>query len=219
VHAIVIDPHRDVFVACDTRVTMIDAHGRDRWTFTLTGAGWVNGVALAPDGGVYVYGPPPSFDASILVALTPTGAVRWRGTIDKLAGIRYRHGASDAGVAISAATVAANGTLYIGTTDHLAALSPTGRRLWQRYTTPSDATEANEIDQILVGKNGTLYVAGSNTFGGPAFIEAFDPGGHPLWTWTVGNPVAANYLDAMVLGPDGTIYAQAHGKIFHFRPL
>jgi hypothetical protein len=140
VHAIVVDPHRDTFIGCDNRVTAVDAHGQQRWTYTLTGTGWVGGIALAPDGGAYVYGPPPSFDASILVALTPTGAVRWRGTIDKLAGIHYRHGASDAGVAISAATVAANGTLYVGTTDHIAALAADGDRLWQHSITPSSST-------------------------------------------------------------------------------
>jgi hypothetical protein len=71
----------------------------------------------------------------------------------------------------------------------------------------------------LVGKNGRVYIAGYNTFGGPGFIEAFAPRGHPLWVWTIGKDIGQTPIDALLLGPDGTIYAQAHGKVFHFRPL
>jgi outer membrane protein assembly factor BamB len=214
--AIAVDATSTAFVVCDNRVTVIDAHGRERWTYTLTGTDNVDGISLAPGGGAYVYGQPLNCnDASILVALTSTGAVRWRGTIDQLAGIPSR-GACDAGLTISAAAVAANGTVYIGTTDHLAALSSSGRRLWQRSITPSEATIANEIDAIVIGRHGIVYVGGSNTIGGPAFIEAFDPSGHPLRTWTTGNGISSTTLHAMVLGADGTIYAQARGKIYHF---
>jgi len=63
------------------------------------------------------------------------------------------------------------------------------------------------------------YHSAVGGFGGPGFVEAFDPGGHPLWMWTIGGDIGQTSVDALVIGPDGTIYAEARGKIFHFNPV
>ena len=210
VRAVAVAPDGNSLAACDGTIVALDNHGQERWTIKLKSY-LVHGIALAPSGNGYAYvepagvGSPTSNDASVVFALTPSGGIRWQDGIDSLAGIDYS-GGTDFRVQIGAMALASDGTVYVGTSGNLTALSPDGHKLWQLHM----ENDTDEILEILVGPNETIYAVGGDTFGGPGFVEALDPDGHPIWMAAVGTRAATS----AALGPNGSIYANNPEQVF-----
>jgi hypothetical protein len=200
-----------VLAGCDATLVALDSSGNVRWTATFSGY-LIDGVAPGADGVAYAFGQRRNADgsaesdwASLVVALSPTGDVVWKNKITELGDIDYDRG-PDYDVTVSAAAVGSDGTLYVGTTSHLIALSPEGDRLWS-WSTHSYA----DVNAILTGRHGVVYAVGGDA-GSNGFVRAFDRDGDELW---VGQTGSSAYAGA--LGRDGSVYADTGDKLFRFR--
>jgi outer membrane protein assembly factor BamB len=103
-------------------------------------------------------------------------------------------------VALSSPSIAADGTLYVGSqVGVFYAVSPAGAQKW------SYATGAPISASPAIGADGTVFV-GSND----KSLYAFRPDGSILWTLPTGGAVTSP-----ALGPDGTVYAVSQDGILH----
>ena len=125
-------------VGHDRVITELDAQGEPLTTTALPGF-LVDEISVAPDGSMVVAGEPDDIpsenanEASAVFALSPAGKIRWHDRIDSLAGIDYG-GGPDARVSIGALARSPDGTIYIGTSGMVTALTPmdtgAGRLTW-----------------------------------------------------------------------------------------
>lgn len=108
-----------------------------------------------------------------------TGNVRWR----------FKTG----GVASMAPAVAADGTIYIGSNDHLVyAVDPAGREVW-RAAVPGNINDSG----FVIARDGTVLVGCAD-----GKMYAFTPAGQQRWATSVEGDIAWT----PVAGGDGTIY-------------
>lgn len=148
---------------------------------------------------------------------------------------------SEAGGAMSAPTVGADGTVLTGAFDHrVYGIDPqSGRTRW------SHKTDSHLDGPPVQGPDGRLYAtsrdlnlhilsaqgsflgkayAGATTCG-PAIdgqgrvyvgtihgeLKSFDPDGKPRWEWKSPHEQEVGFMVSPVVGPDGTVYAAAGG--------
>jgi len=197
-------------IGCGGTVTVLDAAGNDRWTANVDRYR-IDGLATGTDGSVYAWGQrtdasglPNSDNASLVASFDPRGELRWKGRINDLAGIDYDTG-PDSDVEVSAASVGRDGTLYVGTTSHLTAISPQGAKTWQWHT-----HVFADIMLILIGRGGTVYAVGGD-WGGPGLVLAFGEDGRHRW-----RADTDSILSDGLIGPDGSIYASDGDKLYRF---
>ncbi|MBI2388553.1 MAG: PQQ-binding-like beta-propeller repeat protein [Deltaproteobacteria bacterium] len=119
--------------------------------------------------------------------------------------VRWTFRAADAFHA--AATVAADGTLYVGSHDgSFRALSPAGVELWSAKTGPIHATAALRDD-------GVIYVPSESEE--TSFLFALNANGSERWRF----PVAGEVHSSPTIGPDGSVYFCGHnGNLYALGP-
>lgn len=147
-------------------------------------------------------GLPNSDNASLVASFDPHGELRWKGRINDIAGIDYNTG-PDTDVEVSAAAVGRDGTLLVGTTSHLTAISPQGEKAWQWHT-----HVFADFMSILIGRDGTVYALGGDA-GLAGFVLAFGEDGRHRW-----RADTDSILSDGLIGPDGAIYASDGGKLY-----
>ncbi|MHC5003196.1 MAG: outer membrane protein assembly factor BamB family protein [Planctomycetota bacterium] len=139
-------------------VNLREPHGRVRWRFQVDDYYWVQFLALAPDGTIYVN------DFERLYALSPDGGLLWI--------------AEDAGRARSI-SLGADGTIYTGG-NLVKAINPDGSLRWH-FPTPWSQTL---LAGPNVGPDGNIYaiqdagLEGDDSYG----VFALDPDGNLLFS-------------------------------------
>lgn len=201
---LVADTRGNLYVGCGWRVASLDPGGRVRWISRPCHWAAPQYIAVSRNGDVYAGGTAGDLDATPdgVCALAPNGATRWQKNVSQVG-----FGQQDEMRAIAAA---ADGTLYVGVTGRIAAVTPSGGLRWQHDL--DDTTD--EIEDILVAPSGTVYALGWDTFspGSAGFIDALDPGGHRIW-WDV----ATNGFQEGTLAPDGSVYVHTQSQLYRYR--
>lgn len=135
VSTIVVGPDGTVYAASGSQVSAVDATGAVKWNVTL--AGTVRGLALTKGNGLYV-------GATKLTSLDPaTGAALWDYTPPS--GTPYEP------------NVGADGTIYLGTTTSIYALSPSDRSVVWSAAFPGN------LGGVALGSDGTVVARAKTT--------------------------------------------------------
>ena len=128
------------------------------------------GLAIGKDSTIYytaVYsgGSQDYSDTSGLVALTPSGKIKW------IFPFKANHGKPDPASPI----VRNDGVIYVSSNEEkkLYAINPDGTLLWELDDMPA-------YDWMVLGKDGTLYCS-SHYMGGSGFLNAISSEGKILW--------------------------------------
>ena len=159
-------------------VTAMSATGNLLWQVPLQGS--ISGVALGPDGTLYVpfFGDATAGTTGGVRALDPaTGATRWKVNF------------ADDGEWLPA--VAGDGTIYQPGVFALYAIDKNGKLLWVFPV-------GDYIGGVSLGGDGTIYVSGRDEN-----LYALNPDGSVAWTLQVG--MAAR---PPAIGADGTLYVE-----------
>jgi uncharacterized delta-60 repeat protein len=173
-------------------------------TYVTSGDDVGNGVAVAPDGGVYVAGVVGASPMLWLRRYGPTGGVEWTRTFNP---------ATYAG-AIGVAVAPDKSVYVVGYATStsqdvlLVKYQPTGVRTWSR--THDGAAGSLDLGQgVAVAGNGTVYVAGYSTVNSLSGIDilaaAYAPTGLRKWYLTANG--SANYDEearGVAVAPDGS---------------
>ncbi len=173
------------------------------------------GVAVAPDGSIYVVGRTQPFGANpaagdenaFIIKLAPSGSVPWQKT----------WGGANQDIALSVA-VGQDGSVYVagrtlsfgqGNGDaFILKLDPNGNSIWQRtWGTPASELKTS----VAVDPNGNVYVVGETGLFSPAetFILKFDSNGNLFVQkhWSGGSVAGGNeHGDGIAVAPDGSVY-------------
>jgi len=207
-----------IYIAPGDHLLALDLHGNLKWRFTWGDIpeGWAglqldSSPVIGPDGVIYI--------AAMNGMLYAIGEASTEETID-LTGLAnspwpmYRHDLQHMGRSsnkgpdhpevkwyfasglysevISSPAIAADGTIYVGSTDHnLYAISPNGTERW--YFT----TGAEIVSSPAIASDSTIYVGSSD-----GNLYAIDPDGSEKWHFTTQGSLEAS----PAIGADGTIY-------------
>jgi hypothetical protein len=163
-----------------------------------------NGVAVAPDGSVYVTGQTLGVRGDVLLLkFSPEGALVWQR--------RWDGGGTEGGEAVA---VAGDGSVYVtggtnsfGESGHLFVLrfAPEGTLVWQRIR----AAAAGE--GIAVGPDGSVYAAGRAPRPG-GLVESdvvllkLDPQGMLVWQRAYSAAEIADARGGVAVAADGSVY-------------
>ncbi len=209
VRGLAVDAFGDAVASCGPAVVAVAGDGSDVWSRRFDGY-VVRGLVSDASGRVYVYARPrhaTNLDTMVtrpdlVVALSATGAVRWRGPIGRLGAIRRYSDGSE--LQIAAAAPAPGGGVVVATKDNVIDLAADGSRRWHLASKDYPV----EVNALLTGRDGTVYVAGS---GDQGFVQAVSGDGAVQWTATTGPAV-----QAIALGPDGVLYALTWANLFEY---
>jgi outer membrane protein assembly factor BamB len=180
----------------------VNPNGTLRWRYRFpsdpdSGCDIVAGFttpAIADDGTVYVHtqsAQPCIAGPSRLLAFNPNGTPKWVYPING-------GGAVFISDNISAPSVGADGTIYLGSADTgLYAINPDGTTQW---VVSPEATSISSSPAI--GADGTIYVTVAGLF-------AYNPNGSLKWGVPLSNVVPVDHSPSV--GVDGTIYACGEG--------
>lgn len=163
-----------------------------------------NGVAVAPDGSVYVTGQTLGVRGDVLLLkFSPDGTLVWQR--------RWDGGATEGGEAVA---VASDGSVYVtggtnsfGESGHLFVLrfAPDGTLVWQRIRAAAGG------EGIAVGPDGNVYVAGVAPRPG-GFVESdmvlirLDPQGLLVWQRAYSAAEIADARGGVSVAADGSVY-------------
>ncbi|WP_321421178.1 DUF3344 domain-containing protein [uncultured Methanobacterium sp.] len=126
--------------------------------------------------------------------LKGTGQSTYTGT--EISNLAWKYSTGGAISSDSSATIGADGTIYIGSTDKkLYALNPDGTLKWTHTTGGSVYTPT-------IGSDGTIYIGSTDKK-----LYALNPDGTLKWNYTVGGSIQG----AAKIGTDGTIYVAGGG--------
>jgi len=126
---------------------------------------------------------------------------------------RLRADVSGSAAAVQAPNIAYKGvvyagTIYVGDRDNtLTAFDPDGNILW-RY---NNGFEGDIWSSPVIGTNGTIYYAHTQTFQGTGVFTALNPDGTLKWNYVIGWPVTS----APAIDPSGFIYLPASDGVLH----
>jgi len=170
--------------------------GEVRWRFTYTdpespedSADFSNHIfSIGPEGNIYI----PASDIPALLCRNTNGNRRWEFIPE-----------SEGELSIGA-TIAEDGTIYIGTEEgNLYALTPTGQKKWQ-------ATFRSGITALpALGADGTIFIQTENDS-----VFAINPeDGSRKWVFYAGGGE-----HSPVIGPDGTVFVSQDDTLYALSP-
>lgn len=173
------------------------------------------GVAVAPDGSVYIAGVTDSFGAGrtdvFVLKLTSGNRLVWQRT--------WGGSSTDTATGVAAGP---DGSAYVtGTTSSFGPGNPAfllrfaagGALVWQRTWGGVNVDFANAV---AVASDGSAYVVGQTvSFGSvrDAFIVKFSAAGDLLWQRIWGGPTR-DAASAVAVGPDGSVYVAGQSESF-----
>ncbi|MCL6591485.1 MAG: PQQ-binding-like beta-propeller repeat protein, partial [Firmicutes bacterium] len=166
----------------------LNPDGTTKWIYSVL---WdemeLGSLAIGNDGVIYMStGDYDDGQHNNLYAVHPDGTLKWKYLL--------------ASYTASSPSIAADGTIYIGTSNHiLYALNPDGTLKWEKYL------GAKIESTPTIGANGNIYVCTSHE-GGALF--ALNPNGDVIWS---NNQVQSSAAPA--IGPKGMLYI-ANGNLF-----
>jgi uncharacterized delta-60 repeat protein len=166
------------------------------------------GVAVAPDGSVYVTGQIVGVQGDVLLLkFSPDGSLLWQR--------RWGGGGTESGEAVA---VGSDGAIYVtggtngfGRFGHLFVLrfAPDGSLVWQRIRSVAMDAAVGTGQGIAVGSDGNIYAAGVSP---RAVIGEFDmlllkldPTGALVWQRTYSSADVADARGGVTVAPDGTV--------------
>ena len=173
------------------------------------------GVAVAPDGSVYVAGSTYSFGTGVeagdsdafLLKYAPDGSIAWQKT--------YGVGRSEPFLAANEVAtdvaVGADGAVYLTgftNTGHafLVRFDPAGNLLWQRGWGGDGFDLPHAVE---IAGDGSVYITGfTNSFGAgdqDAFLVKYTPGGSVVWERTWGG-AGLDAAQDVAVAADGSVY-------------
>jgi outer membrane protein assembly factor BamB len=158
----------------------ISSEGQFKWNYTLTGAGNPAGIAIAPDGTIYV----PCYYSDTrhyFYALNPDGSLKWIST--------------QSPTMQRMPVIGSDGTIYITSWSCLYAYAPNGTLKWS-YACP----DSGFYSAPSLASDGTLYIETS------AGVYALTDNGTNTtvkWSYTISSPYSGL---SILIGADGTIY-------------
>jgi uncharacterized delta-60 repeat protein len=166
------------------------------------------GVAVTPDGSVYVTGQTVGVQGDVLLLkFSPDGALEWQR--------RWDGGGRESGEAVA---VASDGAVYVtGGTDsfggfgHLFVLrfAPDGSLVWQRMRSVATDAAVGTGQSIAVGSDGSIYAAGVSprTVIGEfdMLLLKLDHTGALVWQRTYSTGDVADARGGVTVAPDGTV--------------
>ena len=159
----------------DGRIYAVKSNGKKKW-WTIGNGSVIDAPTIGPDGTIYI-----GFNA-YLYALTDNGnyaSVKWAFFLDSFAGV-------------TSPAVAADGTVYFGSSDdNLYAVNPDGTLKW------TFATGGFVFSSPAIGADGTIYIASNDDN-----LYAVNPDGTQKWMFATGFQVQSS----PAIGADGTIY-------------
>lgn len=159
------------------------------WSFPVTGVSSVSSAspAIAANGTLYLH----IGYSNKLIAVNPEGTLRWEFAGDP----------TDGGSQQSSPAVGADGTIYMGSGSHLAAVDPSGHLRWLLPT--SGAVMGSPV----------VAPDGSIDFGDEGgHLYSASPDGVMRWSLTLHESIYM-HLDPVV-APDGTVYAGIGDTLF-----
>lgn len=177
-------------------VEISPGEGEVRWRFTYTdpeapedSADFSNHIfSIGPGGNVYI----PAGDIPALMCRNPNGTRRWEFIPD------------EEDEPATGATIAPDGTIYLGTEDgNLYALNPNGRKIWK-------VTFRSGIVALpALGSDGTIYLQTENDS-----VFALNPtDGSKKWPFYAGGSE-----NSPAVGPDNTIFVSQDDTLFALDP-
>ncbi len=193
-----IGPDGTIYVGDDNfldgnNLLAITPAGALKWTASLGGQFGASGPVIAPDGTLYVGMTNPDSKDGEFAAIGADGVVKWR------------YAEPSTGQFSAPAAIAADGTVYVGTTGNIVgidgrmfAFRPDGTVAWT-----FDTDEAL-FQSPALGTDGTIYVPGEDD------LYAFAPDGGLRWS----APLAGCPGGGPTVGADGVIYVAAGGCVF-----
>lgn len=159
----------------------VRSDGTVKWTFPGESVG---GAAVAPDGTIYVGVhladcPTPA----AVVALNADGTEKWQFSLGPCLNV-----ASSA----PSPVIASDGTIYVGATDGLWALTPSGSLKWHYQTS------GYNIGGPVIGPSGVIYFGHDD-----GNVYALKPDGSLRWTY---GGAQSPFPAPAFVEPDGTVY-------------
>ncbi len=204
----------DPFGRDNAFVVKFGPEGSLSWKRTFDGPGdfsfdRANGVAVAPDGSVYVAGQTVGVGNDVLLLkFSPDGSLIWQR--------RWDAGGQETGEAVA---VASDGAVYVtGTTDsfggfgHLLVLrfAPDGTLVWQRIRDVATDAAVGAGQAITVAADGSIYAAGvtprSVVGEFDMLLLKLDAQGTLIWQRTYSAAEVADARGGVAVGADGSVY-------------
>ena len=176
-----------IFVTSYNRILYaIRSDGVLKWSRQLPGP-MGESPAIALDGTILV-------TSSLFYAFTADGTNLWRGTV-----YGGTHGSP---------IIATDGTIYVGDGDDfgLSAFSPAGTGKW--HVLPASSRSRPPPSTPALDSAGNIYYCTSNT------LWSLNPEGQVLWNVPGEQTGTSPSTASPVIGPDGTIYAYLHYKLY-----
>jgi len=191
-----IGPDGTVYVG-SSGLFAINPDGTGKWCVNITGDPFegpylASSPGVAPDGTVYA-----GCTDSNVYAVRPDGTVKW--TFRTSGPVQFGTGA----------TIAPDGTLYIGSDDAMYAINPDGTEKWSF----SGAVYGGARSCSAIAPDGTVYFGGYN-----GTLYAFNPNGVLKWDFDLDGPLESGPASSPVLGADGTVYVGAYHNIVALTP-
>ncbi len=170
-----------------SRIVALNPNGSAKWS-QKPGATLIGSPSVGSDGTIYALGYAGGIITSpTLYAVTAAGKSKWSCKLESSIEMT------------TSPCIGKDGTIYVRTMNGLAAVSPTGSKVWNINT---NVLGSLQFDWPTLGSDGTVYIGPGGWTSQVHEVIAVSSSGAIKWRLPVGSPI----LGCPVIGSDGTLY-------------